>query len=136
MPVLKVTQDDINRQKQVSKGMHMFELKAVKSAPSKDKLSINHTFEFECIDDTTIENGDNKGRYAFNLVSEKAIGMGLIPMVSAFLNIPIDQVEPTEVDTDKLIGSKCWAEIVDEVYEGRVQKRMQNFTNINAKPAF
>lgn len=136
MPVLNITQDDINRQKQCTKGMHMFELKAIVSKPAKDKLSINHTFEFECIDDPSIEGGINKGRYAFNLVSEKAIGMGLIPMISAFTGTPIDQVEPTSVDTDKLIGNKCWAEIVDELYEGKVQKRMLNFTNINAKPAF
>ncbi len=136
MPILNISQDDINRQKQCTKGMHMFELKAIKSSPSKDKLSINHMFEFECIDDASIENGANKGRYAFNNVSEKAIGMGLLPMVSAFLNTPIDQIEPTSVDTDKLIGSKCWAEIVDGVYEGKIKKEMINFTNINAKPAF
>ncbi len=124
MPIIHLSQKDINKSKACDAGWALFQLLSVEEKASKDKNSVNYTFEFECVN---AQNSDNIGRYVYNMVNSKAPGIGMIPMVSALLNIPIDQVTAGDVDSDKLLSKKCWIEVIDEVYEGKIQKRCSAF---------
>lgn len=134
MPVINVTQKDINRQKQPDKGWHLAVLDSVEEAASKDKNSINWTFEFQ------IRPGDNNDpsaeRYARVLCNSKAVGIVMIPLSCALLDIPTDQFDPMQIDTDKLLGKECYIEVIDELYEGKIVKKIANFAALSAKPPF
>src|SRR5688572_10101952 len=99
MPVINVTQKDINRMKQADEGWHLLELTAVSEGASKDKQSVNFAFEFE----VQGENDPSKGRYVTARVNSKAPGM-IIPMGCAILNLKLDEINPQAIDTDKWIG--------------------------------
>ena len=132
MPVINITQKDINRQKPADEGWHLLELTSVSEGTSKDKQSVNFVFEFE----VTGDNDPSKGRYVYQLVNSKAAGMSLIPMGCAILNIKLDEFNPQEIDTDKWIGKKVWGEIVDRVYEGKIQKNVTNWAPENSRAPF
>lgn len=129
MPIINLSQDDINRSKPPDAGWHKSKLVGVEEKPSKDKQSINWNFDFE------IQNGSSEGRHAYTGVNSKAVGIVLIPMVAALNDIPVDQVQPTQIDTEKLIGKVCYIEVTDSTYEGRIVKKITGFSP-DSKPPF
>ena len=130
MPIINITQKDINRMQQPEKGWHLAELTSVEEKASKDKASINWNFEFE------IKNGGSEGRFAYAGVNSKAPMIVLGPMSSALNNIPLNEVQPGNLDTDKLIGKKCWIEIIEEMYDGKIVKKIKDFATETSRPPF
>lgn len=128
MPIIHLSQDDINRSKQPDAGWHHAFLHSVEEGASKDKQSINWTFDFE------IDQGDNAGRHARDNVNSKAVGMRLIPITAALLDIPQDEVKPSDVDTDKLVGKKCWIEVIDRVWNDKIVKNINSYQPDSKSP--
>lgn len=130
MPIINITQKDIDRQKPPENGWHLAELQNCVEEASKDGKSINYKFEYQVVD------GNSLDRYAYTQANSKAIGMVMLPMISALLDIPIDDVKKDQYDTDKLLKKRCWIEVFEEPYEGRLIKKIKGFVSANSKPPF
>lgn len=130
MPILNITQKDIDRQKQCSPGTYKFRLNEVEEKSNRDKDGINYIFDFEVISE-----GDNLGRHNFPNISSKLMRMA-IPLVAALLSLPEDNLEAGQFNADAWIGKEIWAEIYIEIYENKPQARMRNFASGTSKPAF
>lgn len=102
MPIIKLTQEDINRSRPAEKGWQKAKLIEVKQAASKDKASVNFTFDFETIE------GVNVGRHSYTNANTKAPGITMLPMEAAYLGCRIDEVEAGDIDTDKWLGKELW----------------------------
>lgn len=131
MPIIKILQTDLDRAKQPDAGWDHYQLVEVTEKASKGKDSVNYNFDFQC----DKEGSKNHGRHIYNMCNTKAIGMGLFPMTSALLNIPLDELKPTDLDTDGLLKKGCWIEVVDETYEGKIMKRCGSFSP-DTRPPF
>lgn len=127
MPIIKLTQDDINRAKQPDAGWFRLKLTEVSEKPSKDKKSINYNFDFEIID-APAGAERNVGRHAYTMCNSKAPGIMLMPLCSAIYNIPIDEITPDDVNTDKWIGKTLFGEVTEETFEGKIVKRLNTFS--------
>lgn len=129
MPKIEVTSKDLARLHPPDAGTYLFELVSVEESASKDKQSINYACEMK-----VLSPGANL-RIAYFRFNSKAPGM-LIPLAAALQDIPIDKIEAGTIDTDVLLGKKCWAEVKDRTWEGKIQKDLDNFAPENSKPPF
>ena len=125
MPIIQVGEADIKRQQLPRQGWHKCKLLEVKEEQNKNKDGMNYMFTMEITEGVEVE------KWCFVRASSKAIGIIAIPFFSALLDIPEDQFSPSDYDTDKLIGKECWVEVKDDVYDGKPQKRCENFASIS-----
>lgn len=130
MPIIKLTQKDIAKMHPPDAGVYLAELKDVTEGASKDKQSVNWNFEFEIVSD-----GASQGRYAYTNANSKAPAMTMGPLISAINDIPISEVKADDYDTDKLLGKRVGIEVVDEIYEGKIVKKIKSFIAPSAMKA-
>lgn len=128
--IIKITAEDIKKQQQPAAGWHLLEVVKAEEAASKDMKSMNYTVTCE------IKQGTEEGKYCYVRMNSKAIGMIGIPFISALLDISEDKFQPDEFDFDKLVGKRCWGEITDDTYDGKIQKRVEKFASVSSGPAF
>ncbi len=133
MAIINISEKDVKRLKQVDAGWHLAVFNGTEESASKDKMSTNWAFEFEIVHSAV--SADNLGRIVYARANSKAPGMTMIPMVAAFNGIKVDEVKPDQIDTDKLTGKKCWIEVEEKVYEGKIQKDVKSFAPENSRPA-
>jgi hypothetical protein len=128
MPLLKITQKDVDRTIPVEDGWHLFKVEKFSEDDSKDKKSKN--FLFDCV---VVSEGTNKGRYGFARFNSKALGMlissGFLPAV---LDRPIS--EELEFNPEELYGKEFYGEIKGRVYEGKIQKEFNMFSPASKVP--
>ena len=132
MPIIKITQDDINKSKQPEAGWFLFRVEKFAEADSHDKKSKNWVYDCEIIQDPS-NGGKNVGRHGYARFNSKAPGM-LLPFIAACNDIPIDDVKPGDLDTDGFLQKEFWGQIIDDVYEGKIQKRLQEFAPASKVP--
>lgn len=131
MPIIKITQEAIDRSKPPADGWHLFKVEKFVDAESKDKKSHNYVFESVIIKSSVSE--ENLGRYGFARFNSKAPGM-LIS--SGFLPALFDRTIEEEFDfnPEELAGKEFWGEIRSEIYEGKMQKKMDVFAPATKPP--
>lgn len=129
MGIIKITQDAVNRTLPLEAGWHLFKIEKYSEDDSKDKKSKNMVFDL-----VVIEPGSMNGRYGFARFNTKAIGMLI---ASGFLPAALDQpiTEMIEFDPESLYGKEIYGLTKDEVYEGKIQKRTEQFAP-SSKPPF
>lgn len=128
MPVIKITDDDINRSKPPREGWHLFKIEKFAEDDSKDKKSKNWVFEL-----VVIEDSEDKGRYGFGRFNSKAPGM----LVSTgFLPAALDQpdVSAMEFDPESLYGKELFGLVTVSTYEGKLQHRTEQFAPASKPP--
>jgi hypothetical protein len=126
MPIISISQDELDRQAKVEPGFYVATLRDVTEKANKDKTGTNFIFDFQVTSE-----GANTGRHVTTLVSSKAIGLGMIPIVCALEDIEPSDFTPQDVNTDKLLGKSCFIEVEHEIYEGRIQVRIKNLFPIS-----
>lgn len=131
MPLIKITQEDLNRMNQPDPGWHLCAIRQIKEAISKKKDSTNYTIECEVIDSAVSK--ANIGRYCYPLFNSKAMGR-IVPFIAAANGI--STVEPGEMELDSLIGKQLWIEVVEAVNSenGQLVKRAENFAAAEEVP--
>jgi hypothetical protein len=129
MPIIRITEDDINRSKQPSAGWHLGKIEKFDATESKDKKSTNWVFEIVI----TEPDKEDDGRYMYARFNSKAPGM-LIS--SGFLPSALDNPELTamELNPEELYGKQLFCEVKDSVYEGRIQKKTDSFAPASRPP--
>lgn len=122
MPLIKLTQEAIDRGKLPEAGWSPAKLNDVTEFPAANKESVNWLFEFNCTGGPERKD-DNSGRFQNVLFNAKALGIGDgnkgIPqaielfqrMIAALLGIHFNEVTPDSYDTDVLKGKHCWIKI-------------------------
>lgn len=130
MPVIKISQDDINRSKQPDAGWHLVNVDKFTEADSAKKDSKNWTFELRIL--RSQSGSGNKDRFCYARFNSKAPGM-LIPFVAAATDSEING--ETELDLESLISKELWVRVDDDVYEGKIQKRVNEYAT-SAKVPF
>lgn len=133
MAILKITQDDVNRTLPPDAGWHLFRVDKFSDSPSKDKGSTNYVFECVIVKSLDPTNHKNVGRYGFARFNSKMMGAlvasGFLPAV---FDRPID--EGIELDPDQTLGKEFWGNIKDDTYEGKIQKRLEEFAPVSNAP--
>ena len=129
MPVVKITQDDINRSKQPDAGWHLMRVEKLTESDSSKKDSKNWTFD--CVILRSQAGSHNAGRFGYARFNSKAPGM-LIPFISALTDS--NDIGPTEVDLNDLVGKEFWGRIDDDVYDGKIQKRLNEYATASDVP--
>lgn len=128
MPIIKITDDAINRSKSPDSGWHLGKIQEFHQEDSKDKKSTNWIFDI-----VIVSEGDNAGRYAFARFNSKAAGMlvgtGFLP---AALDQPINA--GIEFNPEELITKELYIEVGDKVYEGKIQKEIKAYAPASAPP--
>lgn len=131
MPIIKITQDQIDRTKPPADGWHVFRIDKFVSTDSKDKKSTN--WVFECIIVKSSVSDENLGRYGFARFNSKAPGMlissGFLPSV---YDRPIN--EAFEFNPEEMADKEFWGEISTDIYEGKPQKKMEVFSPVSKTP--
>lgn len=130
MPIIKITQSDIDRSKPPSEGWHLGKIEKFSSDKSKDKQSDNWVFDV-----VITEEGENKGRYMFGRFNSKAPGMlvssGFIP---GALDQSADSFTELEFNPEELIGKELYGECKKSVYEGKIQSRTETWATASKPP--
>lgn len=131
MPIIKVTQDQINRTKQPDAGWHLMRIEKFTESDSSDKKSKN--WSHDCVIIDTPGDKKNIGRYGYTRFNSKAPGF-TIPFAAAVLGMPLDQLAGEEYDIADFIGKEFYGNIRDDVYEGKIQKRLEEFAPASEPP--
>lgn len=129
MPVIKITQDDINRSKQPDAGWHLVNVDKFSENDSAKKDSKNWVYDLRIL--RSQSGTTNKDRFCYARFNSKAPGM-IIPFVSAALDQDVDG--GTEIDLESLVGKELWVKVEDDVYEGKIQKRVNEFATAAKVP--
>lgn len=131
MPIIKITQNAIDKSKPPQSGWHKFRVEKFSEDDSADKKSKNWVFDCPIIESSV--SSDNIGRYGFARFNSKAAGMlitsGFLP---SLYEKPID--EAFEFNPEELYGKEFWGFIKDDVYNGKTQKRLEEFAPPSAPP--
>ena len=119
MPVIKITQDMIDRSKSPEKGWSHGKLVSVNESPSEKKDSINYFYEFQ-LDQGPEKKDTNKGRFATTFFNSKALGQhegnkgmsdvieSFLRMVAALQGVKRSHLNADEIEQDALIGKECY----------------------------
>jgi hypothetical protein len=121
MPIIKITQEMIDKTKRVDAGFHRVILREITEDAAKDKKSINTKFSFQVISDVAkpLGTGSNKDRYISDNANSKAIMITLKPLLCALEDLDPDSLEPQDIDLDKLVGKECFVQVQEEMYQER-----------------
>lgn len=130
MPIIKITEADIKRQQKPKQGWHRAKLIEAKEEPNKAKDGINYIFTME------ITEGAEIGKWAQVRASNKAIGIICIPFFSALLDVNEADLKPESFDTSKLAGKECWCYVKDDIYDGKPQKKCEQFAALSSDVPF
>ena len=130
MPLIKITQEQVNRTLPIEAGWHLFKIEKFVQTPAKPGKNYKNELMFELV---CIEEGSAKGRYAYARFYDNALGMfitsGFLP---GALDMPI--AEMIEFDPETLVGKEIYGETTDSVYEGKIQKRTEKFATASKMP--
>lgn len=128
MPVIKISQKDIDKSKAVSAGWHLYEIGQFTENDSRDKGSKNWVFELVCVD-----NDENKDRYSAARFNSKAPG---IMVSSGFLPSALDTPIDTEMDfnPEELRGKRLYGNTKAETFEGKIQMKTEEFCPASRPP--
>ena len=128
MPIIKITQEDINKSKPLEEGWHLFRIEKFTEEDSKDKKSKNWVFELVCLD-----KGSQEGRYGYGRFNSKAPGMLLS---SGFVPGAYDKSvdEAIEFELSELVGKELYGKTHIETYEGKLQRRTEEFATASKPP--
>lgn len=121
--LFRVTQDDINRSKQVKNGWCGFEITKVKEDKNKKDQS-NQT-----IVDTRIIQGaqENIGIPIMMWFSEKAPGM-VAPLAAAVAGVNLEDLNPGDIDlTPELVGQKFDGKVEVGDYNGKPTNNIKDY---------
>lgn len=130
MALLTITQTDLDKLIKPEAGYHLVKLMTADEKPAKDGKSTNIIFDFQVQQD-----GSNKDRYIQQTVSRKALALGLVPILCALEDISREDIKEGEIDTDALIGKKCFVYVKEEEYLGRLQSKIDVFLPLSKEPA-
>lgn len=131
MAIIQITQENLDQQKPVDKGYHRLIIEKVFEKASKDAKSINYNFLFKVND----EDDSNNNRYVSKMYNSKIIGTTIVPLIAAIKDLPIDDKTLLgDLDLEALIGSEVYAEVSDRIWEGKIQKDMENFFALSVGP--
>jgi hypothetical protein len=135
MPIIKITQDAINKSKPPQAGWHKMRIEKFVETDSIDKKTKKgrKDWVFECPIIESSVDASNVGRYGYARFYSNATGFllstGFLP---ALYEKAID--EEFEFNPDELVGKEFWGEIKDDVYEGKPQKKLENFAPPSSTP--
>lgn len=131
MPIIRISQNAIDRAKPPQAGWHKFKIEKFSEDDSADKKSKNWVFDCPIIESAV--DPANVGRYGFVRANSKAPGMlvssGFLPAVYEH---PID--EAFEFNPEEMYGKEFWGEITDGVFNGKTQKNLTAFAPPGEKP--
>lgn len=121
MPIISLTQEQIDRAKKVDPGYHKVTVVSYEEKANSKKDGTNHFFALK-----VISGESNRDRYINYMASSKALGLSLLPFVAAIEQISVDEVVPGDIDTDKLLGRELVIEVEDEIYKEELQPKVKN----------
>ncbi len=128
MPIIHISQKDIDKGKPISDGWHLFEIETFAESDSKDKGSKNWLFELRCIEKT-----EDEGRYGYARFNSKRPG---ILIQSGFLPSALDTSVEKEINfnPDEILKRTLYGLVTTEIYEGKPQKKCDSFCPASAPP--
>jgi hypothetical protein len=130
MSLIKITQRDIDKSKPPEAGWHLGKIESFTEEDSKDKKSKNWVFEIVITADS-----DQNGRYMYARFNSKAPGMLVSSgFLSAALELSPDQLSEMEFNPTDLLGKALYGNVTNEVYEGKIQKRTNEFAPASKPP--
>lgn|SRR5678816_117868 len=128
MPIIKISQKDIDKSKAPEDGWHLLEIDAFSETDSKDKGSKNWVFDLRVVGD-----GSSKDRYAYARFNSKAPGMlvssGFLPSA---LDTPVDA--EIEFNPDELMHKQLYGNVKSGTFEGKIQKKTEEFAPASRPP--
>lgn len=140
MPIPMISAEIYAKSKTCENGWSLLELDAVRFNPSNNGKSVNTFFDFTAVSGPN-NSDDNAGRKISYMVAGGAIEAGVadavnvyIQFICAMTDLSPQEVIGAEVDENKLIGRKVWAEIGDKPVEGKLYKDFKCFSPAGTIP--
>lgn len=130
--LIKFSEEDIQRTLPVEAGAVLFEVTKYEEKNRPEKKDTEMKFDLKVV---SHKNGDDKqkSRIFTAYFYTSAIGF-FLPFVSALLDTPVDNLKNVEIDPDKFIGKMLIGLVVDDVYNGKPQKRCNEWASAAKVP--
>lgn len=130
MPKMRYTKEDLLKSKPIEPGWYPAECTGYEVKPSKgEDKSTNWTFAFKFLEDAKDSRGnDLGGAKVYRLFNEKGMGFA-----ASFIEVITGQpanVEGGEFDPDEARGKRLMVYVTNEMYQGRMQNRVEDFRPI------
>lgn len=134
MPII-LTDQILAATEQPDAGWSLAEFATYTEKPNKDNSGVDYTFVFEILQGP----GDsmvNKGRRAFCNIYGKALAAGVAEECNKFKEFllvitdstSVDEIRNQEIDLTQFYGKRLWVYVKDEPYEGRILKKVVQFS--------
>lgn len=124
MSKIRISREDMLKSKVVEPGWYPCEIVRSSEAPSKTDGSMNYTVEMKILD------GPFKDVTVYRLFNEK--GMGYAVRFLESLGAKVDPDKGGEFDLDRAVGKKLTVYIKNEIYEGQMRNRVEDFRPIDS----
>lgn len=127
--IINITEVDIKKAQPPKGGWMKAKLMSpATSEPSSDKLSINYKFCFE------VTEGSESGKWGYAQANSKAMGIIFLPMISALMDVRVDELKPEGIDMDKVYGKECYIKVNKDTYQGRETTKVEEFASLQSPP--
>lgn len=120
MPKLRITKEDIDRQKIPEQGWYRATLEKIEEQPSKDKSTMNSVLHLKLVED---QNGEPVDKTVLHFVNHKYPGFA-IPIVEAFEQIVLEAEH--EFDLEDYIGKDVYVMIKHRTEDVRTGAKLEN----------
>lgn len=139
MPIINVSQSDLDRSKAPEQGWHLAEIMKIEESPSKKKDSINTKVEF-VVKKSAPGVGESTGRFFFTFFNSKGNPAQWLDLFSAVLGKPRKALEEEvasgglQLDTDTLLHKQVWADVQPDIVEGKIYMKPVNYASDSNPP--
>ena len=115
MPIIKVTQADLEKSKVIEPGYYSATVSGVSGLEkSKDGASLNQKITFRL---------EGVGKEIDHYFNSKAMGM-IAPLYKAVFG---SEMKEGEFDTDTLLGKKLDVKVITDIYQGSMNNKIDGF---------
>lgn len=139
MPIINVSQGDLDRSKPPGQGWHLSEIMKIEETPSKKKDSINTRVEF-VVKKSAPGVEDSAGRFFSTFFNSKGNPAQWIDLFSAVLGKTRKELESEvasgglQLDTDTLLHKQVWADVQPDIVEGKIYMKPAGYASDSNPP--
>lgn len=140
MPIPMISAEILAKSKSCDNGWSLLQLEGVRFNPAANGKGVNTFFDFVAVSGPG-NSDDNAGRTISWMVAGAALAAAVPEVVNTYIQFicAVTELSPAEVvgqeiDENKLIGQKVWADIGDRPVEGKLYKDFKCFSPASAIP--
>lgn len=128
MSIIKVTEKMLRKFVTLDKNWYAFEVVEVDGPKPNKKQTLELRITAKVIQ------GDNAGAEVMFYQYPDSFAGPFIALASAIEGV---EIQPgMEIDPEKWVGKQYWAEANEDMYEGKIRNKFEEFRHIESAPAF